>query len=36
MTTPNTPTTRSTEKTWWWIAFGVLTLAILLMLGLWN
>ncbi len=25
-----------TEKTWWWVAFGVLTLSILVMLGAWN
>lgn len=27
---------RSTEKVVWWVVFGVLTLGILGMVGLWN
>lgn len=34
--TPPAATTRSREKTAWWITFSGLTLAIVLMLGLWN
>lgn len=26
----------STEKTVWWVAFGVITLGIVIMLGAWN
>ncbi|GAA1995857.1 hypothetical protein [Microbacterium ulmi] len=29
-------TARTGEKTAWWITFSVLTLALVLMLGLWN
>lgn len=35
-TTPQGTQPRSREKTAWWITFGVLSAAILAMLGLWN
>lgn len=31
-----TPSRWTGEKTAWWIAFGVLALSILVMLGAWN
>lgn len=38
MTQPTSPeqTRKSREKTAWWITFSALTLAIVLMLALWN
>ncbi|MEZ3161536.1 hypothetical protein AB1K54_13485 [Microbacterium sp. BWT-B31] len=33
---PVVRTARTGEKTAWWITFSVLTLALVLMLGLWN
>ncbi|WP_279432146.1 MULTISPECIES: hypothetical protein [Labedella] len=35
-TTPAASRTGQGEKTAWWITFGVLTLAIVTMLSLWN